>query len=109
MTRFTLHVPITLNDGREVAREVFDELEHRLLGTVGGFTKSRGIGGWRGEEQDYREHVDLYHVDTDDSSSTRGVLVRLAQWLASTLEQEAVYLTAQEIVTELVTAEQVAA
>lgn len=104
MIRYTLHVPELLNDGTPVQPWQLDQLEADLLTIAGGFTQTTGQGAWRGEDGLYREPVRLYHIDTEpDAWRTKDRLVQLAQDIAERLDQEAVYLTRQEIETFLVT------
>ena len=103
MTRYTLHVPLYDNDFRPFPAQTIAEIEQRLLGIFGGFTKAPGmVGAYRGENRDYHEPIDLYHVDSADPAAA-GILTRMAQKIAAELGQEAVYLTAQTIETFLVT------
>lgn len=100
MTRFTLHVPRRYNDGRAVESEVVDWIESELLDAAGGFTTTEAIGAWRGSRgKVYREPVRLYHVDADEDSEA--TLQIVADAVAMSLRQEAVYLTAQPIETQL--------
>ena len=104
MTRYTLHIPEQYNDGREVPGYLLDQIELDLVDIVGGFTRTAGTGGWRGEENVvYVEPVQLYIVDSADPDVLRK-LTDYAAWLARELAQEAIYLTAQDIQTYLVTA-----
>lgn len=98
MTRYTLHVPETRNDGSLVEPEVFAEIEGMILDRAGGYTLTHGIGAWRGDGTTYREPVRLYAVDTD----VHAALVNIAHDVARMLDQEAVYLTAQEIAPTLI-------
>jgi len=104
MTRYTLHVPEVRNDGAPVEPEVFAEVEREILDRAEGFTLTHGIGAWRGDGTTYREPVRMYHVDGEDVD-----LHDVALYVARILDQEAVYLTAQEILTTLVTPERVPA
>ncbi|MDE2101471.1 MAG: hypothetical protein KGL39_29770 [Patescibacteria group bacterium] len=103
MTRYTLHIPEQYNDGAPVAPEYFATVEQAVEDIAGGWTLTHGIGGWRGEDSRYREPVRLYHVDTDSAPDP---LLDLADDIAAALGQEAVYLTAQDISTTLVTSRQ---
>ena len=104
MTRYTLHVPEQYNDGREIPGHIFDQVELEILQAAGGFTRTAGTGGWRGDDGNvYVEPVQLYHIDSADPT-TAAVLLLLAEDLARQLDQEAIYLTRQEITTHFVTA-----
>lgn len=101
MTRFTLHVPELYNDGAAVDPEYFATVERELEDIAGGWTLTHGIGGWRGEDTRYREPVRLYAVDAREDIGA--ALHDLALDVAIALDQEAVYLTAQDISAQLVT------
>jgi hypothetical protein len=106
VTRYTLHVPEQYNDGSLVAPEYFAHIEQAIEDVAGGWTLTHGIGGWRGEDTRYREPVRLYHVDVaHPKPGERPVdrLLDIADDIAAALGQEAVYMTAQQITTTLVT------
>lgn len=101
MTRFTLHVPEQYNDGAAVDPAYFtDAVEPAILALSGGFTLTHGIGAWRGDDTVYREPVRLYAIDAEHDLGP--ALTAVAEGVARHLEQEAVYLTAQEIAPQLV-------
>ncbi len=101
--RYTLHVPLQRNDGSPVESDILDLIESDLLDIGGGFTAVDAVGAWRGDGTTYREPVRLFHVDTDDPEAS-GLLHAVARTVARWLDQEAVYLTAAELTTSLVTA-----
>ena len=103
MTRYTLHVPLTRNDGSPVEDDILALIEDDILGIAGGFTATDGIGAWRGDGTTYREPVRLFLVDTAEPDAPE-LLRALASTVARWLDQEAVYLTAAELTTSLVTA-----
>src|ERR1044071_7370605 len=102
-TRYTLYVPHHNNAGAPIPHvhtAVREELSHEF----GGFTIIDALGEWRGNT----EPITLYVVDTptyDAWSTARdpyqvlSALARRVRWQA---DQEAVYLTRQEIETELI-------
>lgn len=103
MTRLTLHVPESFNDGTPIGPEVFETVEHDLLNIGGGFTLTHGIGAWRGDDgRTYREHVRMYAVDVPDRDAAWPRLAALAERLTVALDQEAVYFTESEIAPALV-------
>lgn len=91
MKRWILHVPTEDNDGNELAdlsltvEAVLDEAGY-------GFTRTNGLGGWQG----YRDGMYLYAIDTDDEGAQMR-LEALARYVLETANQEAVYLTSQDI------------
>ena len=101
MTRYTLHIPEQYNDGSPVAPEYFATVEQAVEDIAGGWTLTHGIGGWRGEDSRYREPVRLYALDTDEPLA-RNELQQLAAEIGQALGQEAVYLTAQTIISTLI-------
>lgn len=105
MTRHTLHVPAQLNDGQPVGAGILDYVEQRLIAYGGGFTLTEGIGAWRGDDGNvYREPVKLYAVDSA-SPDTADEILLLARRICDLLDQEAVYVTAIDLTTSLVTVE----
>ena len=96
MNRYTLHVPLVLNDGAPTPRAALRGIEDRLVDRFGGFTATTGTGGWKGADRAYVEPVQLYHVDTD-RYGVWDELRELAQTIATQLGQEAVYITRQTI------------
>lgn len=103
MTRYTLHVPEALNDGTPLTPQQTADIEEWLLAVFGGFTQTVARGAWRSDTQSYIEPMRLYLIDSDDSPQTAQTLQRLAGDIARELQQEAVYLTRQDIETFLVT------
>lgn len=104
MIRYTLHVPEQRNDGSLIEPAYFEEIEGALEVLAGGWTLTPGIGGWRGENERYREPVRLYAMDVEQdlNGNLRRALVLQAGRIADELEQEAVYLTRQDIETYFV-------
>lgn len=100
MTRYTLHVPLVLNDGTSTPEDVLGSTELELLQLAGGFTATDGYGGWIGDGGTiYREPVRLYAVDAEGIEPE---LLQLADRIADRLDQEAVYLTRSPIAVQLV-------
>jgi hypothetical protein len=102
VTRYTLTVPATLNDGTLVPLAEIERIEARLIEIAGGFTLTHGIGAYRGEAQTYSEPVRLYAVDTETAEYVAAPLRMLAEYVALALDQEAVYLTSQEVNARLI-------
>lgn len=103
MTRYTLHVPRVDNHGAPVDPHELELIENQLVAVAGGWTSTRGVGAWRSPDTgtSYREPVTLYHVDSDADIAPE--LLTIAERAAERLEQEAVYVTAQDISVTLVT------
>lgn len=107
-TRFTLHVPIRDNDGQPFGPEVFQGIESRLLDIGGGgFSAWQGGGVWRNPDtgQVFAEPVVFYAIDAVEPEYVAEPLRDLASFLADALQQDAVYLTRQDIAAQLVTRE----
>jgi len=103
MTRYTLHVPLFLNDGAPTEEAALERVEIALANIAGGWTATDGLGGWLSADGAYyREPVRLYAIDTDAPNYALPQLHRLADWLAIELQQQAVYLTWSEIGAQLV-------
>lgn len=103
MTRHTLTVPLTLNNGSPTPRAELRRIERQLASRFGGWTSVDGRGGWRDPDNGttYAEAVRRFEIDTADPGAAEG-LESLAATIARRLEQEAVYLTEQPITTTLV-------
>lgn len=110
MTRYTLHVPLLLNDGTPTPDWALSYVERELIRAGGGFTYTDGVGGWRSDSGVlYHEPIRLYFLDyagdMREQLDTARHLRDVAADVAQTLRQEAVYLTRQDVATELVTPE----
>lgn len=104
MTRYTLHVPEQYNDGREIPGYLLDEIELDLAERFGGYTRTSATGGWRADDGTVHiEPMQLYIVDSAYPETVER-LQEYASHLARQFQQDAVYLTAQDIQTYLVTA-----
>lgn len=102
MVRYTLHVPLALNDGTPIPDEEIHGVEKRLLTLAGGFTRTEGLGGWLGEDGTiYREPMALFHVD-DRGQNFGASMVDLARLVATAFQQEAVYLTTAPLAADLI-------
>lgn len=104
MTRFTLHLPLYLNDGTPVGDDYIATVEDAILRRAGAFTRVEAIGAWRAADGTvYREPVALFHIDSDSIEAGKA-LHDLAEAVQHGLAQDAVYLTQQPIAASLVTA-----
>lgn len=93
MTRWTVTVPVTLNDGSPVEESDRYWIESRIADIAGGFTATAGEGAWRSPDTGiwYREPVTVFTFDVPHFAD---VAVRnLAADIAQRLDQEAVYVT----------------
>lgn len=94
--RWTITVPLTLNDGTETPAWELHLAEVAILDIAGGFTATDGEGTWLDDDgQLYREPVRLFTFDVSHIADVE--VLQLAQRLATRLDQEAVYVTRQEI------------
>lgn len=106
MVRFTLHVPLQRNDGTPITSTELETIEAELLTITDGYTAWPSVGAWRGPDGTiYREAIQLYAFDLPPAAIThrKERIESLAEFVATGLEQEAVYLTAHEISALLVT------
>ena len=100
MTRFTLYVPASLNDGHTVPNRWTVDFERRLAVEFGGFTRIDAIGGWKSPtEEVIREPMRLYVVDISESAAEFAAMRmrQFAELVKHDLEQECVYLTRDTI------------
>lgn len=98
--RWTITVPQTYNDGTPLPRGTVRDIERRVAAIAGGFTATPGEGVWRGEDRLYREPVTVYTFDVGYIAD--GDVRQLAEDVALLLDQEAVYVTRQDVETFLV-------
>lgn len=108
MIRYTLTVPVYLNDGTRVPNRWTVKLERDIADIMGGFTRLDGFGGWlgagvtrEGNRKLYREPISVYQVDSGDPFAPT-LMEGFAHRVKSELEQECVYLTRQDISVTLV-------
>ncbi len=100
---YTLYVPQRLNDGTDVSAEFFRALEKRLVSIGGGFTRTRGIGGYQmANGDDVREPVYVYTLIAPGNPSTRERVRNVAQHVKIQLAQESVLFTVRAVDSELV-------
>jgi hypothetical protein len=99
--RYDLYLPLTDNEGRHFADELFDTVERRLLARFGGLTSQqrdfplRGI--WQGQNRLYFDQVIVMTVlDFRRQGSTR-FLAQLKQALLREFEQLEILLTEQPL------------
>lgn len=101
MTRFTLTVPLTLNDGAASPAEVFEYVETQLGRHAGGYSFTDSVGCWRSPDGvTYREPIRVFTIDGHET--LHSVLTFLAEEIAFQLDQEAVYVTAALVEARLV-------
>lgn len=104
MYRHSIHVPLFLNDGTPTPEGTLDLIERELLDHFTGFTAVDGIGAWRNDEgRMYREPVRVYHVDSPEDHWAHQRVMEVADLVAAALQQEAVYVTEHQLVTQLIT------
>ncbi len=99
--RYDLYLPLTDNDGRPFAVELFDVIERRLLAQFGGLTSQqrdfplRGI--WQGESRPYFDQVIvLTALDFRRRGSTR-FIAQLKQALLREFEQLEILIPEQPL------------
>ena len=103
-TRYTVTVPLALNDGTPLDAVTLDTLERELLDIGGGFTATDAQGAWRADDGTiYRDPVRVYALDIPDTPHNRAAIMRFADAVAIAADQLAVYVTESPIVTHLVT------
>ncbi len=100
---YTLYVPQRRNNGIDVSAAFFGTLETRLLIIAGGFTRSRGVGGYQMESGEIvREPVYIYTLLAPDTPSVRQQVRSVAQHVKIQLAQESVLFTVRAVDSELV-------
>jgi hypothetical protein len=99
--RYDLYLPLTDNESRPFADELFEALERRLLTQFGGLTSQqrdfplRGV--WQGESRLYLDQVIVMTVlDFRRQGSTR-FIAQLKQALLSDFEQLEILITEQPL------------
>lgn len=101
--RFTLTLPLAMNDGSPVDPVALATLEDDILGIAGGFTATDSVGAWRAPDGTvYREPVRVYTLDVPDTRDAAERIRGIADVAAIAFEQEAVYVTRAEVVPTLI-------
>lgn len=107
MIRYTITAPNTDNDGRLAPDGIrpmpayADYARKLVLGRFNGATATRGRGYWRAPDgAEYSDSVTVWTIDArpEDYST----VLAIAREIAAYARQEAVYVTRQNIETELV-------
>jgi hypothetical protein len=89
--RYDLYLPLTDNDGRAFADELFDAVERRLLARFGGLTAQqrdfplRGI--WQGESRLYLDQVIVMTVLDFRRQGSTQFIAHLKEALLTEFEQ----------------------
>lgn len=99
-TRYALHVPLADNEGAPIAGVhalVRDVLAQRFPG----YTELHADGAWLAGPHIGREPLTIYTVDSSDAVAP-DVFRALGRQVRTLAAQDAVYVTAQPILTELV-------
>lgn len=100
MARYTIHVPVRDNSGQEIphvlaaAREALTQ-----TGFPGRTVFRKAQGDWKDYET---EEMDLVMADAPDTPENRQAILDVARKVKDLAEQEAVYVTVQQIDTYLV-------
>lgn len=104
MARWTIHVPVHNNEQREIPHVL--DAARRALGDAGFQGRTvirRAQGDWQGDEYNYDvEEMDLIMVDAPDAPESEEAILGVAQLVKVMADQEAVYVTKQNITTYLV-------
>ena len=100
MTRYALHVPLLDNEGRDLA-ELHADVRALLGEHFPGFTELPSEGAWLAGEHVCHEPLRIYVVDSDDVDAHE-VIRKVGRKVKTEAQQDAVYLTAQAIQTELI-------
>jgi hypothetical protein len=99
--RYDLFLPLTDNEGRPFADELFDAVERRLLPRFGGLTSQqrdfplRGI--WQGESRLYLDQVIVMTVLDFRRQGSARFIVQLKQALMREFEQLEILITEQPL------------
>jgi hypothetical protein len=102
--RYTLTLPLALNDGAPVDATTLATIEGDLLDVAGGFTATDSIGAWRAPDGAvYREPVRVYTLDVPDTRDAAERIRGIADIAAIAFDQEAIYVTRADVAPELVT------
>ena len=99
--RYDVYLPLTYNDGRPIADQVFREVHGRLLARFGGLTAQQRDfplqGIWQGGARLYLDQVIVITVlDFRRQGSTR-FITQLKQALLSEFEQLDILITEQPL------------
>jgi mRNA-degrading endonuclease YafQ of YafQ-DinJ toxin-antitoxin module len=99
--RYDLYLPLSDNEGRPFAAELFDGVERRLVAQFGGLTTQqrdfplRGI--WQGERQVYLDLVIVMTVLDFRRQGSARFIAKLKQDLLRAFEQLEILITEQPL------------
>ena len=96
--RYTLHIPLTYNDGSRIDPERVAEIIIEIEDSFGGYTRSQSFwdGYWKDEDgKEYRDTIMLLYVDGPQKINS--VLEDLGGRYAAHLGQVKIYITCQPI------------
>ena len=99
-TRYALHVPMTDNAGAPI-NGVHALVRDTLAERFPGFTELDGSGAWLAGPHVVHEPIRVYVVDSSDPVAP-DLFRALARRVKTLAAQDAVYVTAQPILTELI-------
>lgn len=75
------------------------EFGRMLVNWFGGYTRIENFGGWAdGSGKLVEEKSVTYQIDTEDSYTRDGLINGAAEWIATRLNQSAVLVTKQSVV-----------
>lgn len=98
MTRYTLHLPLVLNDGTPMDDAIHDYARDQLHQLSTGWTEIVATGHWTLDNGDaVDEPVRLFIIDLPETEDYVGKLSSIGHMLKLLADQEAVYLTAEPI------------
>jgi hypothetical protein len=87
-----INLPVADNSGKPLDT-VRDQLARALAESFGGFTLTRGRGGWiNADGKLYDEPVHVFDVAAEDNADSETKLEAIADWLKVAANQEAVYV-----------------
>jgi len=99
--RYDLYLPLTYNDGRPIADELFKAVQHRLLVRFGGLTAQQREfplqGIWQGDARLYLDQVIIMTaLDFRRQGSSR-FIAQLKQMLLREFDQLQILITEQPL------------
>ena len=90
--RYDLYLPLTYNDGRPIADELFKAVQHRLLVRFGGLTAQQREfplqGIWQGDARLYLDQVIIMTALNNSKEQANATAAGAAAFLGKPIQRE---------------------
>jgi len=96
---FDLFLPLFFNDGTQIPRELFQDLQARLLEQFDGLTffPQPNKGFWRMGDVTYQDEIVIFRMLTKKPKKARRYLADLKMWMKQAFRQEEILIIERSI------------